>query len=51
MTPEAKEQFLQVIAAGDVLGAHYPQTDGIEFAALDDRPAWMYLREEIAAAE
>lgn len=51
MTPEAKDQFLQAFAAGDALGAHYPKTDGIEFNALDDRPAWMYLGLNVAAAE
>ena len=39
------------IALGDELGMHYPKADGIEFNAPNDRPAWMYLRQEIAAAE
>ncbi len=39
------------IALGDELGMHYPKADGVEFNALNDRPAWMYLRQEIAAAE
>ncbi len=39
------------IALGDELGMHYPKADGIEFNALNDRPEWMYLRQEIAAAE
>lgn len=39
------------VALGDALGAHYPKTDGIEFNALDDRPAWMYLGLNVAAAE
>ncbi len=39
------------VALGDALGAHYPKTDGVEFNALNERPAWMHLRSEAIAAE